>query len=285
VWYSFLNPEKGSVWFLVGLATRTCVDLGFHNEHNVQLDQLDSLEIDMRRRLFWVTYKLDRLLSQSLGRPPAIPDGFINVPMPSHLHDVDIHPDHYGPLEGEACSYKAVFIHTTKLRQLQSEILNNTYGTMNSAPPAEEWFDEMFERLKEWLATSPDPRGAVSTEGYAISFHSKSQSRDGILGSLLMIDSALLLYRPSPGCPRPGRKALATVLASSSYNIRIYRRMQLSNRISWLWMTASDPSMEVAMLIFYRVTLPLWRGCHSSTRSSTCIPPVGDKEFRLWKRQ
>ena len=94
--------------------------------------------------------------------------------MPSHLHDVDIHPDHYGQLEGEGCSYKAVFIHTTRLRQLQSEILNNTYGTMNSAPPAEEWFDEMFERLKEWLATSPDPRGAVSTEGYAISFHSTS---------------------------------------------------------------------------------------------------------------
>ena len=127
----------------------------------------------MRRRLFWVTYKLDRLLSQSLGRPPSIPDGFINVPMPSHLHDVDIHPNHFGPLEGESCSYKAVFIHTTQLRRLQSEILNNTYGTINTSPPADEWFDEMFERLKEWLATSPDPRGAVSTEGYAISFHSE----------------------------------------------------------------------------------------------------------------
>lgn len=230
------------MWFLVGLASRTCVDLGFHNENNVQLDQLDSLEIDMRRRLFWVTYKLDRLLSQSLGRPPGIPDGFINVPMPSHLHDVDIHPNHYGPLEGESCSYKAVFIHTTKLRQLQSEILNQTYGTMNTSPPAEEWFDEMFERLKEWLATSPDPRGAVSTEGYAISFHSKSPScyRKLPAGTgLKEADSALLLYRPSPGCPRPGCKALATVLASSSYIIRIYRRMQLNNRISWLWMTVS----------------------------------------------
>ena len=54
-------------------------------------------------------------------------------------------------------------------------------------------------------------------------------------------DSALLLYRPSPGCPRPGRKAMTTVLASSSYIIRIYRRMQLNNRISWLWMTVSNP--------------------------------------------
>lgn len=81
MWYSLLNPDKGSIWFLVGLATRACVDLGYHNEHNVQVDQLDALELDMRRRLFWCTYKMDRLLSQSLGRPPSIPDGFVNVPV------------------------------------------------------------------------------------------------------------------------------------------------------------------------------------------------------------
>lgn len=81
IWYSLLNPEKGSIWYLVGLATRTCVDMGYHNEHNAQIEQLDALEIDMRRRLFWCAYKMDRLLSQSLGRPPSIPDGFINVPV------------------------------------------------------------------------------------------------------------------------------------------------------------------------------------------------------------
>ncbi|ORY30548.1 fungal-specific transcription factor domain-domain-containing protein, partial [Naematelia encephala] len=226
VWYSLLNPDKGSIWFLVGLAVRTCVDLGFHNENNSQVEQLDALEVDMRRRLFWCTYKMDRLLSQSLGRPPSIPDGFINVALPSYLHDVDIHPGHYGPLSGEACSYKAVFLHTTKLRQLQSEILTRTYGVHgihgSSPGPTPEWFDDCFGRLQAWLASTPEPRGTVSNEGYAISFH----------------NSALLLFRPSPGCPRPERKALATVLASSSYIIRIYRRMQLNNRISWLWMTS-----------------------------------------------
>lgn len=84
VWYSLLNPDRGSIWFLIGLATRTCVDLGFHNEENSPVDQLDSLEADMRRRLFWCTYKMDRLLSISLGRPPSIPDGYINVPV-SHV--------------------------------------------------------------------------------------------------------------------------------------------------------------------------------------------------------
>jgi hypothetical protein len=38
---------------------------------------------------------------------------------------------------------------------------------------SEEWLDDCFERLKAWLATSPEPRGTVSSEGYAISFHSK----------------------------------------------------------------------------------------------------------------
>lgn len=177
VWYSLLNPEKGSIWFLIGLATRTCVDLGYHNEHNIDITHFDALELDMRRRLFWVTYKMDRLLSQALGRPPSIPDGYISVPLPSSLHDVDIHSNDFGPLTGEPCSYKAVFLHTTKLRQLQSEILDCTYGlhrpdgTLNVPPP--EWFDDCFERLKEWLATSPEPRGTVSSEGYAISFHSE----------------------------------------------------------------------------------------------------------------
>ncbi|WVQ73386.1 hypothetical protein IAR50_002957 [Cryptococcus sp. DSM 104548] len=224
VWYSLLNPDKGSIWFLIGLATRTCVDMGYHNEHNIPVDQLDALELDMRRRLFWCTYKMDRLLSQSLGRPPSIPDGFINVPLPSDLHDIDIHAGHYGPMTGEPCSYKAVFIHTTKLRQLQSEVLFNTYGVHSSTGrlPSQEWVDDCYERLQEWLKNAPEPRGAVSTEGYALSYH----------------NSCLLLFRPSPGCPRPGRKALSIVLSSSGYNIRIYRRMQLNNRISWLWMTS-----------------------------------------------
>lgn len=158
--------------------------------------------------MFWCTYKMDRLLSQSLGRPPAIPDGFINVAvscpsrscdylktpsksqsrdsrrvqtckltpgpsqMPSSLHDVDIHPGQYGTPQGQTCSYKAVFLHTTALRQLQSEILTNTYGIHGLVGPRSEWFEECFERLKVWLATTPEPRGTVSSEGFAISFHS-----------------------------------------------------------------------------------------------------------------
>ncbi|WVN90538.1 uncharacterized protein L203_105775 [Cryptococcus depauperatus CBS 7841] len=224
IWYSLFNPDKGSIWFLVGLATRTCVDLGYHNEHNTSVDQLDALELDMRRRLFWCTYKMDRLLSQSLGRPPSIPDGFIKVPLPSVLHDNDIRSGDFGTSFGEPCPYKAIFIHTIKLRQLQSEILFNTYGVhgSNGKIPNEEWFEDCHKRLEDWLNSTPEPRGTVSMEGYAISFH----------------NSCLLLFRPSPGCTRPCRKALSVVLTSSKYIIQIYQRKQINNRISCFWMTS-----------------------------------------------
>ncbi len=80
-YYSMLNPTRGSIWFLVGLASRTCVDHGFHHETAEQAESVGALELDMRRRLFWATYNLDRLLSHALGRPPSIPDGHISVPV------------------------------------------------------------------------------------------------------------------------------------------------------------------------------------------------------------
>lgn len=79
-YYSLLNPARGSVWHLVGLASRVCVDYGFHHETEQQLG-LSPLELDMRRRLFAAVYNLDRLLCHALGRPPSIPDDFIDVPV------------------------------------------------------------------------------------------------------------------------------------------------------------------------------------------------------------
>lgn len=79
-YYSLLNPARGSVWHLVGLASRVCVDYGFHHETEQQ-QGLSPLELDMRRRLFASVYNLDRLLCHALGRPPSIPDDFIDVPV------------------------------------------------------------------------------------------------------------------------------------------------------------------------------------------------------------
>lgn len=52
-------------------------------------------------------------------------------------------------------------------------------------------------------------------------------------------DTVLLLFRPSPACPRPSQEALATCLSSSSYIIRIFKSLQRKNKINWYWLSVS----------------------------------------------
>lgn len=90
----------------------------------------------------------------------------------------------HGLLQVEPDPYKIVAVNFIKLRQLQSAINARLYSVNAKESPPEEWFVDMFEQLKTWLANSPEPRGAASTEGYAISFHSKQSC------------SPYFLYRP-----------------------------------------------------------------------------------------
>ncbi|KAJ9098545.1 hypothetical protein QFC19_006313 [Naganishia cerealis] len=168
-YYSLLNPTRGSIWHLVGLASRCAVDHGFHHETDAATT-LSPIEIDMRRRLFHAVYNLDRLLCHSLGRPHSIPDDFISVPLFSSLPDYAI--TEHGLLPAEPDPYKVVALNFIPLRELQSEINSRLYSVKAAEAPSQEWFDKMFERLKIWLSNSPEPKGCTSAEGYAISFHS-----------------------------------------------------------------------------------------------------------------
>ena len=72
----------------MGKLTRLAIHLGMN--HKI-LDQdarnLSSKEIEMRSRLFWSVYNIDRLSSVSLGRPVALQDDDINVPFPQVLEE------------------------------------------------------------------------------------------------------------------------------------------------------------------------------------------------------
>lgn len=176
-YYSLFNPTKGSIWFLVGIASRTAIDHGLHHE-TAQSENLTALERDMNRRLFWSVYNLDRLLSHALGRPPSIPDSFISVPLFSDLPDACITPSGLLPSMSGPDPYKTVSLNFIPLRELQSTIYSRLYSVKSVESPSHEWFMSMFDRLKNWLQNSPEPKGTQSTEGYAVSFHSELLHRD-----------------------------------------------------------------------------------------------------------
>lgn len=189
------------------MAMRVAVDLGLHCEgsnppthtHNgtepskpesaeddqVQSEQTAYTRIrELRRRLWWCTYSLDRLVSISVGRPFSISDQDISTPLPS-LQEDDVETEAIysspGGSQDQQKSYRYITHHFIKLRLLQSDIYATTRNyeeaTLNAAPQSSGkltdfklthtvtstssleserlWLENMEKQLREWKATAP----------------------------------------------------------------------------------------------------------------------------------
>jgi hypothetical protein len=67
VQYSMLDPAHFDSWQLIGFACRAVVDLGFHQDPSRE-QQTDKKTLDMRRRVFFCVYSLDRSVVSPLFR-------------------------------------------------------------------------------------------------------------------------------------------------------------------------------------------------------------------------
>lgn len=66
--FSLANPQKPIVWHLLGNALRLATSLGLHRLKE-SADQLGpAVDINLRKRLFWSLYSIDRAVGNSLGR-------------------------------------------------------------------------------------------------------------------------------------------------------------------------------------------------------------------------
>lgn len=155
--FALLRPVAPGLWYIVGVAVRLGVDLGLHYEDGGSIDEtadedtlskteqkispdptkrrdstakpIDAKERgrrewirDLRRRLWWCIYSLDRLVSVCVGRPFGISDQAITTDFPSMLDDAYITKTGFLTPPRGAPSNKHVTYHYLKLRLLQSEI-------------------------------------------------------------------------------------------------------------------------------------------------------------------
>lgn len=71
--YSLLDPEHFNSWYLAGMAARVMVDLGLHQELPPEAKTSKKL-LDIRRRLFYCTYAMDRKISTALEQKFSFTD-------------------------------------------------------------------------------------------------------------------------------------------------------------------------------------------------------------------
>lgn len=159
--YSLLTPTRTATYYIVGLATRLCQQLGLTEERTivqgVSMGIVDPLQMDMRRRLAWIVLAMEFGLSHSLGRPNGFATGNDHVDIGFFETIDDEYITSEGILPALPSENKAMAVHFFKMRLLQAEIRRVLYQRKRAEPKKEDhpWFTEMEQKISDWLNASP----------------------------------------------------------------------------------------------------------------------------------
>lgn len=160
--YSMLTPTRTAAYWVVGTAVKLCQDLGLTEEATIATSPdgriLNTLEIDMRRRLFWIVTSMEFGLSHSLGRANCFSITHDNI-------DVDFFQlidDRYITTEGITPGMKPVLgkclaVHFFKMRLLQLEVRRALYLNRRETPVDDQdpWFSYMSDKIDQWMESCP----------------------------------------------------------------------------------------------------------------------------------
>lgn len=160
--YSLLTPTRTAIYYIVGLQTRLCQQLGLTEEKYIAQthgnNETNAIVLDMRRRLSWIVLSMEFGLAQSLGRPNGFATGqdHVDVGFFAPFEDKDIKADGISP-DAKFSNRKLVAIHFFKMRLLQAEIRRVLYQKKRDQPcdDSEPWFIEMEQKLDSWCDESP----------------------------------------------------------------------------------------------------------------------------------
>ncbi|KAK9417016.1 putative Transcription factor domain-containing protein [Seiridium unicorne] len=168
--YSLRSPKGPGAWTYTGLAMRTCIDLGMHRKTQ---KSRSLLEHEMRKRVFWTCYCLDRQVSIILGRPFAISDRDIDVQLPLDVDEscedlevlerTRVATDQGSNSPASKSTSMTGFIYICKLRQIESDIQQSIYRVDQSAPATEAEAERFIAQLETMPtdATTTHPESMI----------------------------------------------------------------------------------------------------------------------------
>lgn len=147
------NPQPS--FFLVSAAIRLAHSIGLHKRGSGF--NLNEVENEQRKRVFWIAYLLDKDICLRSGRPPAQDDDDMNVELPSENP-----PDNVGsvPLaeEIDGKTTMNLFRLMCQFAQIQSRVYKQLYSVKASRQSDGELLNtigELDSELEEWKDSIP----------------------------------------------------------------------------------------------------------------------------------
>ncbi|KAI0461225.1 hypothetical protein LJB42_001242 [Komagataella kurtzmanii] len=210
--YSLMRPATPGVWYVLGSALRLSSELGLHNENYLKNDEFDVFTMDMRRRLFWCVYSLDRQICFYLGRPFGIPESSISTELFSELDDALIvqesSVEEYSKSASGLSSYKSVSLAIIQVRKLQAEIQEILYYKAElprKFPTLQEWKDDVHTRLENWKKIVPKTQRRMNCDFkvvfFTLNYHHTMLALYGfsMLNSKFAVNDYFQIFKSSRG--------------------------------------------------------------------------------------
>lgn len=240
--FAIHEHQSVNAWHAAGQAVRTAVDLGLHRRQVIS-PKKDLMTVEMRKRVFWATYALDRNVSITLGRPCAIRDEDIDLPLPQNLTDemllagtLPMNTTLNTPLD------VSTFIHIIKLRRIQSRIQTLFYSvdtTELHSRGVDSYQSQINAQLDEWIAQAPRYQRPTMATFQSIDWFQIAYSH-----------ALLLLYRPSPANPVINSMALQICADSAISLISSYSSLYAKNKITYTWIALHSLFMASITMLY-----------------------------------
>lgn len=245
--YSYLTPTRTAVYYVVGLATRICQQLGLADEKTISMGTNDPVTLDLRRRLSWAVISMEFGMAHTMGRPVgfAKSDDIVDIEFFDSARDDNITEN--GILPGPPDDKKLVAIHYCKMRLLFAEIRRVLYEKKQNEPKDDRhaWFASVGARMSEWLESSPQ-NPPWCKPWFTGKYHTM----------------VVCLHRPSPQVPNPSSRSAMKCFESSAFVINISSKQMMAAAVDITWTFILTLYMSLNTILWSIASYPEVRSAH-----------------------
>ncbi|POS84799.1 hypothetical protein EPUL_002556 [Erysiphe pulchra] len=270
--YSLLTPTQTAIYYIIGLATRICQQLGLTDEKTItqdlSLDPVDPIQLDLKRRLAWIVLSMEYGLAHSMGRPNSFAPGQCNIGIKFFEPKDDKYITTEGILPGPMSEKKVVAIHFLRMRLLQAEIRRKLYQMKRPEPKNENhpWYAEIQQKMKNWVEASP---------------HSPSWSRTWFFGRYQTM--IMMLFRPSPQVPQPMTQSAIMCYDAAATNIQSINTQMKTAMVDITWVFVLT-IFQALNTILWTTSYPEIRALHTKSELETNVEIALDTISRCQDR-
>ncbi|PQE31486.1 hypothetical protein CJF32_00008079 [Rutstroemia sp. NJR-2017a WRK4] len=242
-------PKPGASWMLARTAMSFAIELGLHRSvKRCAPDVMPSpLQIEMRRRVFWVILTINITLSGKLGRPMPFRIEDYDAEMPQTIDD-DLEDENDPNIYRPTKSLHEIGIQAFKLIPLYLELYSSIYSIGRRSENYVQLVNAFEAKIRAWKDALPaelvdGKLGANEQEGRVFALYAQSWP----------LEFRLLLRHPSVSMttdPDFNAESMRICVESSRQMLGVVRQLQKFKSLDTTWYNTAVYVMAITTTLF-----------------------------------